>query len=218
MLAGDNGVPENWCKLAGQMFADIDKARLSTLCDQAEQRMCVIADAIGIAAQDRTACWRFGRTAAGARPADARRSRRRRPTRRYHRQQGLAAAPAARSLRARCATELFLALRESLRILFDLNHVAFLLCDPLDGRLTGKGIGGQPAIFAHVQASFPRHTAAWPPSPRCRNVICSSFDREPLTRQLAAGPAVCPGFFEQGPVVHSDARQRHARSASSSPG
>jgi hypothetical protein len=48
-------VPDELEHLAGQMFADIDKARLSTLCDQAEQRMCVIADAIGIAAQDRTA-------------------------------------------------------------------------------------------------------------------------------------------------------------------
>jgi HD superfamily phosphohydrolase YqeK len=96
VLAGDNGVPEELAQVAGQMFADIDKARLSTLCDQAEQRMCVIADAIGIRLRtgrllavrsDCRGCAACGRT---PKPPPG-------PTRRYPRQQGLAAAPAART-------------------------------------------------------------------------------------------------------------------------
>jgi HD-like signal output (HDOD) protein/signal transduction histidine kinase len=178
MLAGDNGVPEELVQVAGQMFADIDKARLSTLCDQAEQRMCVIADAIGIAAQDRTAAGgsvglprvrglrTHAEAAAGGQLADILGNK-------------ALLQPLQRDLfELDDATELFLALRESLRILFELNHVAFLLCDPLDGRLTGKDIGGQPAIFAHVQV-LPEAHRSLAAVAALRNVICSSFDREP---------------------------------------
>ena len=46
--------------------------------------------------------------------------------------------------------ELLLSLRESARILFDLNRIAFLFLD-IDGKkLSGEGIGAQPAIFRQV--------------------------------------------------------------------
>lgn len=46
--------------------------------------------------------------------------------------------------------EILLSLRESARILFDLNKLAFLLCTAPDGRLSGNSIGNQPAIFRQV--------------------------------------------------------------------
>lgn len=47
--------------------------------------------------------------------------------------------------------ELLVSLRESVRILFGLGQVAFVFLDPQSGRLTGRDIGGQPAIFGQVE-------------------------------------------------------------------
>lgn len=46
--------------------------------------------------------------------------------------------------------ELLLSLRESARILFDLNRIAFLFLDADGKKLSGEGIGAQPAIFRQV--------------------------------------------------------------------
>ncbi len=43
--------------------------------------------------------------------------------------------------------EMLHSLREAARILFDLGRVAFLRCRAPDGRLSGQGIDGQPAVF-----------------------------------------------------------------------
>ncbi|KAB2927727.1 MAG: HDOD domain-containing protein [Dechloromonas sp.] len=46
--------------------------------------------------------------------------------------------------------EVLLSLKESARILFDLNRIAFLFLDPERQVLSGNGIGDQPAIFRQV--------------------------------------------------------------------
>lgn len=51
--------------------------------------------------------------------------------------------------------DLMLSLRESARILFELPKVGFLLGDARTGELSGREIGGQPAIFA--QTRIPPH-------------------------------------------------------------
>lgn len=46
--------------------------------------------------------------------------------------------------------EVLLSLKESARILFDLNRLAFLLHNPMTGKLSGTAIGDQPALFRQV--------------------------------------------------------------------
>lgn len=46
--------------------------------------------------------------------------------------------------------EVLLSLKESARILFDLNRLAFLLYNPSTGKLSGAAIGDQPALFRQV--------------------------------------------------------------------
>lgn len=46
--------------------------------------------------------------------------------------------------------EVLLSLKESARILFDLNRLAFLLYNPTTGKLSGATIGDQPALFRQV--------------------------------------------------------------------
>lgn len=46
--------------------------------------------------------------------------------------------------------EVLLSLKESARILFDLNRLAFLLYNPAEGKLSGAAIGDQPALFRQV--------------------------------------------------------------------
>jgi HD-like signal output (HDOD) protein/signal transduction histidine kinase len=71
--------------------------------------------------------------------------------------------------------EILLSLKESARILFDLNRVAFLFADPADGKLSGKTIGGQPAIFRQVDIPLDeqRSLAA---AAIVRQELCCSFD------------------------------------------
>lgn len=47
--------------------------------------------------------------------------------------------------------ELLLSLRESVRILFGLSQVAFVFLDPKTGRLNGRDVGGQPALFGQIE-------------------------------------------------------------------
>lgn len=53
--------------------------------------------------------------------------------------------------------EVLLSLKESARILFDLNRLAFLLYNPVDGKLSGAAIGDQPAIFRQVEIPLEAH-------------------------------------------------------------
>ncbi|HEX6733544.1 MAG TPA: HDOD domain-containing protein [Azonexus sp.] len=47
--------------------------------------------------------------------------------------------------------EILLSLKESARILFDLNRIAFLFPDPQRPLLSGAGVGDQPALFRQVE-------------------------------------------------------------------
>jgi HD-like signal output (HDOD) protein/signal transduction histidine kinase len=71
--------------------------------------------------------------------------------------------------------EILLSLKESARILFDLNRVAFLFTDLTSGKLSGKAIGGQPAIFRQVDIPLEeqRSLAA---AAVIRQEFCSTYD------------------------------------------
>lgn len=71
--------------------------------------------------------------------------------------------------------EVLLSLRESAKILFDLNRVAFLLCNHAEGKLSGASIGGQPAIFRQVDIPLTGNTSLVT-NAALRREICSSFD------------------------------------------
>lgn len=71
--------------------------------------------------------------------------------------------------------EVLLSLRESAKILFDLNRVAFLLCNHAEGKLSGASIGGQPAIFRQVDIPLTGNTSLVT-NAVLRREICSSFD------------------------------------------
>jgi HD-like signal output (HDOD) protein/signal transduction histidine kinase len=73
--------------------------------------------------------------------------------------------------------EILISLKESARILFDLNRVAFLFSDPVNGKLSGKNIGGQPAIFRQVEFSLEeeRSLAA---AAVVRQDLCCTFDEK----------------------------------------
>ncbi|PKO90925.1 MAG: histidine kinase [Betaproteobacteria bacterium HGW-Betaproteobacteria-10] len=76
--------------------------------------------------------------------------------------------------------EVLLSLRESARILFDLNRVAFLISQP-DGKLSGAAIGGQPAIFRQVDLP-PAGNSSLVTSAAMRRAICSTFDERESTQ------------------------------------
>ena len=71
--------------------------------------------------------------------------------------------------------EVLLSLRESARILFDLNRVAFLLCDQAKNKLAAGSIGGQPAIFRQVDVPLSGNKSLVTRAAAQRQ-ICSSFD------------------------------------------
>ncbi len=50
--------------------------------------------------------------------------------------------------------EIMLSLKESARILFDLNRIAFLFPDPQGTALSGAGIGNQPALFRQAKVAL----------------------------------------------------------------
>ena len=69
--------------------------------------------------------------------------------------------------------ELLLSLRESARILFDLNHVAFLLLDNAGTKLSGAGVGAQPAIFRQVSLPSDTDKSLVAMSVRCQDIRAS---------------------------------------------
>jgi HD-like signal output (HDOD) protein/signal transduction histidine kinase len=71
--------------------------------------------------------------------------------------------------------EVLLSLRESAKILFDLNRVAFLLSQPAEEKLSGASIGGQPAIFRQIDIPLSENSSLVALAARQRQV-CSSFD------------------------------------------
>ena len=178
-LACDDEVPEKFGKLAEQMFGNTGNSLLGGMRAEAAQRMCMIADAIGITPQDYPAC-----SSAGGLPRVLGMGTRSIPD--THGQiahiigNKALMQPLQDDLFALdTAAEVFLGLRESARILFDLNHLAFLLCDPPDGRLTGMGIAGQAAVFSQVSI-LPEAQRSLVAAAALSKQIRSSYDRDPL--------------------------------------
>jgi len=73
--------------------------------------------------------------------------------------------------------EVLLSLKESARILFDLNRLAFMRCDPATEKLSGAGIGDQPAIFRQVAIPLAEPRSLLAAAIRQRKILCT-FDAE----------------------------------------
>jgi len=73
--------------------------------------------------------------------------------------------------------ELLMSLRESARILFDLNHIAFFLRGADDERLSAAKFGEQPALFRHANIR-PDATRCMVASAASTRRILSSFDQD----------------------------------------
>lgn len=174
-LAVCDEIPAELTTLAEQMLGAGSGAKLGALRDQAEQKMCVIAEVLGFSPADRVGGGRAWGLPQVQLP---------------HAPEGDGADGEIAAIIGNMAllqplqqdlfllesdTELLLSLRESARILFGLNRLAFLLDDPLAGRLSGDGIGGQPAIFRHasIPTGVPRSLAA---ATAVGREIRSSFD------------------------------------------
>jgi HD-like signal output (HDOD) protein/signal transduction histidine kinase len=185
-LVSCDTIPEELAALADQMFASNRSDRLGSLRDEAEQRMCIIADAIGIAPPERAA-------AGGSSNGMPRVLGARRRSSEPDAEEQIAALIGEKALlqplqQDLCAlesdAEVFLSLRESARILFDLNHLAFLLCEPENGPLSGQSIAAQPAIFGQIRilAEAHRSLAA---AAAISGQICSSHDHaSPAAKSL----------------------------------
>jgi HD-like signal output (HDOD) protein/nitrogen-specific signal transduction histidine kinase len=73
--------------------------------------------------------------------------------------------------------EVLLSLKESARILFDLNRLAFLLYNPTEKSLSGASLGDQPAIFRQVKIQPEEHRSLVAAAAQKRQIQCS-FDPE----------------------------------------
>ncbi|HRI90204.1 MAG: HDOD domain-containing protein [Candidatus Accumulibacter sp.] len=210
-LVSCDEIPHGLAALAEQMLGNGSSARLTGLRDQAEQRMCIIADAIGIAPPERAAAG--GSSNGMPRVLGARRCCE------HDAHEQIAAIIGERALMAPlqedlCSldsdAEVLLSLRESARILFDLNHLAFLLCEPQGGQLTGKGVAAQPAIFGQVNilAEAHRSLAA---AAAISGLICSTYDRGAppanslidiqFARALSSAGLVCIPMIGRGRTI-----------------
>ena len=73
--------------------------------------------------------------------------------------------------------EILLSLRESARILFDLNRVAFMRYQPRENKLSASTIGGQPAIFRQTEITLANNHSLVAEA-ACNGKIRCSFDQE----------------------------------------
>ena len=73
--------------------------------------------------------------------------------------------------------EILLSLRESARILFDLNRVAFMRFQPRENKLSASAIGGQPAIFRQTEITLDNNRSLVAEA-ACTGKIRSSFEQE----------------------------------------
>ncbi len=176
-LADCDEIPEALGGATRQMFADISNSQLAAICTQGAQRMSMVADAIGMAApaaSDRG-------TARGLPRVLGRRAR-----------AGSDAQTEIVSLIGNKAllqplqddllaldtdAEVFLALREAARILFDLSQLAFLLHDTAEDRLSGQNVGGQAAIFSQARLLCEAHRSLAAAAVVSNQVQCSHADR-----------------------------------------
>ena len=183
-LADDDEIPEAVGEVARLMFDNLDDSQLAALCARATQRMSMVADAIGMAAP------------AAGKPGAARGlprvlGNRKRTT--VDAQTEIASLIGNKALLQPLQddllgldtdAEVFLALREAARILFDLSHLAFLLHDTTDGRLSGHNVSGQAAIFCQTRLLCETHRSLAAAAAVSNQVRCSHADRPPAPASL----------------------------------
>lgn len=75
--------------------------------------------------------------------------------------------------------EILLSLRESARILFDLNRLAFVHYQPNENKLSGGTIGGQPAIFRQSEVSLESSRSLVAAAANGRKIRCSFEEGAP---------------------------------------
>ena len=162
-------------ELANSMLGNKAEQGLTSIRDQAIQRMTSIASALGIPAPVRDT---GGSYPSMPRPKVAPRPPENCPEEALEAMVNSMAAlqPLQQDLFSlESNAEILLSLRESARILFDLNRLAFLLCDSKDGKLTGREVGGQPPIFRQVSISLEAQRSLAVSAAVCRQVR-STFD------------------------------------------
>lgn len=175
--------PEALEALATEILSSAGKVGLRALRDQAEQRMCVIADAIGMTPPDRSA-----HAGPPGLPRVLARGKRRegddahvRIAQRIGNQAMMQ--PLQQDLFALTGDgEVILALREAARILFELNSVAFLVSDPVDGHLSGRSVSAQAPIFSQIKI-LPQARNCLVATAALNGKIRSSYDRLPAPPQ-----------------------------------
>lgn len=184
VLADCDEVPDAVGEHARLMFDDLDDSQLAAICAEATQRMSMVADAIGMAAP-------------AARERDAARGLPRVSGNRK-RQTADAQSEIVRLIGNKALlqplqddllgldtdAEVFLALREAARILFDLSDLAFLLHDTADGRLNGQKVSGQAAIFRQTSLLCEPHRSLAAAAAASNQVRCSHADRLPAPASL----------------------------------
>lgn len=197
-LAACDEITPELAGLADQLIGVGGGVRLAALRDQSEQRMCVIAEGLGFSPPDRMVggrAWGLPlvklpqqRQSQGGADDDI-----------TSMIGGMALMqPLQQNLFGLdCDTEVLLSLRESARILFDLNRLAFLLTDPVSGKLSGAGIGGQPAVFrnAEILTRTPRSLTAAAVAERD---IRSSFDGRAPTPSALIDIQFARAFASEG--------------------
>ncbi|MFT3850839.1 MAG: HDOD domain-containing protein [Propionivibrio sp.] len=196
-LAAAEHISDELLALHTAMFENGDREDLATLRTQAEQRTRVIADALNL---------RLPENLIGLRAwAPSAKMMRLVPEKDAPESEivamlgGMALLqPLQQDLFAlESDAEILLSLRESARILFDLPRTGFLLCNEMDGRLSGKNIGGQPAIFRQVEIPLEeqRSLAA---AAAVRQEICSSFEDRIIGRNSLIDLQFARAFASEG--------------------
>lgn len=176
-LSSGADIPEALVQLAASMFGENMDQVLGSLRDQATQRMTSIASALGIPTQQKDV---NGKLLSLPRPKEM-------PAQSSHAspEETLDAMVSGMTIMQPLQHDLFglesnaeilISLRESARILFDINRLAFLLCDAKDGKLTGSEVGGQPPIFRQVRIPLEAARSLAASAATGRN-IRSSYDQ-----------------------------------------
>jgi HD-like signal output (HDOD) protein/signal transduction histidine kinase len=151
VLAECDALPAALTEVARQMFDDLGDSQLAAFCAQATQRMSMVADAIGMVAPLSP-----GPGAARGLPRVLGHGKRASPDAQTEIANLIGNKALLQPLQDDLLAldtdaEMFLALREAARILFDLSQVAFLLHDSSDDMLSGRKVSGQAAIFSQTR-------------------------------------------------------------------
>ena len=196
-LAADERIPDDLLALQHTMLGVGDRESLLILRDQAEQRTRTIAEALNLNLPERLTGLRVWENAAYApKPASEADNAEAEIVAMLG---GMALLqPLQQDLFAlESDAEILLSLRESARILFDLPRTGFLLFNEAGDKLSGRHIGGQPAIFRQVEISLEeqRSLAA---AAAVRQEICSTFEDPIIGRNSLIDLQFARAFSTEG--------------------